>query len=97
MGISLFVDVASQLCLSAGKQTKALTIYRPIGAKFKMHKSRFFIFMFIKTLQFNSITLLLINERNKSLSIGTSYFIHRFHIQTSSNQQKANTKVTTYL
>jgi len=63
----------------------------------KTRSSQVFFSMFIKTLQFNSITLLLINERNKSLSIGTSYFIHRFHFQTSSKQQNANTKVTTYL
>jgi len=55
-------------------------------------------FFFIKTLQFNSITLLLINERNKLSSIGTIHHILYTVIiieHLSNNKRKHN--ITTHV
>lgn len=57
----------------------------------------FTCFFFIKTLQFNSITLLLINERNKSSSIGTiHYILYTFIIVELLSNNKRKHNITTY-
>lgn len=57
----------------------------------------FYLFFFIKTLQFNSITLLLINERNKSSSIGTiHYILYTFIIVELLSNNKRKHNITTY-